>query len=500
MLWPMRFAIVLVFALACGDDSSFDAGTDASEPIDARRPDATDASTADGLQLVVHAPSTSPAREYVPVLIELVDTASLRRDWRQQDANVHSQALSWRGLTSMTRGGGAEWIAVMHSGDVDYTMTVDGLSVSKTVELIDYPERALTGTLTDDDLRWTPEHLVRLSGTTTVAAGTTLIIEPGTHVRLDPRAVLDVEGDFVAGGAGEPVTIFATDRSDPFGMIHHRGDATYTNVFVSGGGAGDWTHAEFRHCCIPMVYAEGGTLTVERSLFFNSRAKGILTENTNVVIRGSVFYNLGFGTEHFNEAPHTVLIEDSSYSGMTGEDDNDGIYVWQQGSTEIRRTTISHVDDDGIDLESATPVMEDVLIEGAADKCVSVTNEGPTVRNAFFDGCRVGVKVDGTEAGSRFEGVTMVNLVEEGVRLSDREGSQPDAMILPVFERIILGAVPTPLRTDYDPLDATFSNSVLPAELGTSGSGNTVGAPELEDYVPHAGSPGATLNAGFRGW
>ncbi len=496
MLWPMRFAIVLVFALACGDDSSFDAGTDASEPIDASSPDAMDASTADGLQLVVHAPSRVPNNERTPMLVEVIDISTARRDWRQEPTRLELGGLGDGILASMARGAGAGRVF----GARSFSVGVDGLSVRRSVELVDYPERALSGTLVGEDLLWTPEHLVRLSGTTTVAAGTTLIIEPGTHVRLDPGAVLDVQGDFVAGGAGEPVTIFATDRFDPFGMIHHRGDATYTNVFVSGGGAGDWTHAEFRHCCIPMVYAEGGTLTVERSLFFNSRAKGILTENTNVVIRGSVFYNLGFGTEHFNEAPHTVLIEDSSYSGMTGEDDNDGIYVWQQGSTEIRRTTISHVDDDGIDLESATPVMEDVLIEGAADKCVSVTNEGPTVRNAFFDGCRVGVKVDGTEAGSRFEGVTMVNLVEEGVRLSDREGSQPDAMILPVFERIILGAVPTPLRTDYDPLDATFSNCVLPAELGTSGSGNTVGAPELEDYVPHAGSPGATLNAGFRGW
>lgn len=221
---------------------------------------------------------------------------------------------------------------------------------------------------------------------------------------------------------------------------------------------------------------------------------------SDVVIRDSIFSGLGFGTEHFTEPPHTVLIEDCAYREMRGIDDDDGIYFWRLGDAQVRRTTITGVDDDGIDIESATPLLEDVLIEDAADKCVSVTNEGPIVRNAFFQRCRVGVKIDGTEAASSFERVTMVDLLEEGVRLSDREGSQPDAILRPVFDRVILGPVPTPLLTDYDPLDATFTNSVLPTELPTSGEGNVVATPDLEAYEPREGSPAALLGAGFRAW
>lgn len=499
----MRVAIVvLVFMLACGDDASRDAGSDTAGD-DASLDATSDASVSGDLRLVLRAPSTSPVDEYVPVAIELIDTRTMRRHWPQPAVMAHLSASAWRGLADMARGSAAGWVAVPNRpADHRFGVAVGELDASRSVLVVDLPDRRLTGTLSGDDLRWTPLSIVRLSGTTTVPAGSTLTIEPGTHVRLDPGARLEVQGDFVAGGEGEPVTILATDRFDPFGQIHHLGgNASYTNVFVSGGGAGEWTHAEFRHCCIPMVYAEGGTLTVDGSTFFNSpEAKAILTENSDVVIRDSIFSNLGFGTEHFNEPPHTVLIEGSTYLHMHGDDDDDGIYFWQLGDARVRRTTISNVDDDGIDLESAIPLLEDVLIEDAADKCVSVTNEGPTVRNAFFRACRVGVKVDGTEAAGTFERLTMVELLEEGVRLSDREGSQPDAMILPVFDRIILGSVPTPLLTDYDPLDATFTNSVLPAELGTSGSGNLVGAPDLEGYEPRAGSPAAMLGAGFRGW
>lgn len=495
----MRVAILLglVFALACGDDASGDAGVDAA--FDAN----VDASVSGDLRLVLRAPSRSPTNEYLPIAIELIDTRTARRHWPQPATLVDLASRDWRDDASMARGASAAWTnPPLNPGDYVVEVRVAELSTSISIAKVDLPDRALTGALVGDDLSWTPEAVVRLSGTTIVPAGSTLTIEPGTHVRLAAGARLEVEGDLVAGGEGEPVTIFASDRFDPFAQIHHlAGDAIYTNVFISGGGAGDWTHAEYRHCCIPMVYAEGGTLTVDRAVFFDTpTAKGILTENTDVVIRDSIFSGLGFGTEHFNEPPHTVLIEDSAYLEMRGDDDDDAIYFWQLGEARVSRTTITGVDDDGIDLESATAVLEDVLIEDATDKCVSVTNEGPTVRNAFFRACRVGVKVDGTAAAGRFERVTMVELLEEGVRLSDREGSQPDARILPVFDRVILGPVRTPLLTDYDPLDATFNNSVLPAELGTSGDGNVVGEPELEGYEPRSGSAAAMLGAGFRGW
>ena len=503
----MRFGIAAtgfsaVLALACGDDSTrADAGRDAGldTGLDARadaRADADADAAIEGASLALLAPRRALLGERVPFRVVLRRDAA--RDWAHEPTPVDIEAGDARVRVELVRGMAVGWITPS-AGAEAIRASLGALDATRPVAIVEDAERVVRGTLAGDELRWSGR--VRVEGDVVVPAGQTLVIEPGTHVRLDAGVGLQVLGDLQAEGGDDPITLLASDPSMPFGHIRASGSVRLGAVFVSGGGAGAWTHAEFRHCCIPMLWVDDGSLTVTGSTFFDSpSAKGILTENTDVVIRDTIFSGLGFGTEHFTEPPHTVLIEDCAYREMRGIDDDDGMYFWRLGDAVVRRTTISGVDDDGVDIESATPRLEDVLIEDAADKCVSVTNEGPTVVNAFFQRCRVGVKVDGTEAASRFERVTMIDLLEEGVRLSDREGSQPDAIIRPVFDRVILGPVPTPLLTDYDPLDATFSDSVLPAELGTSGTGNLVAVPDLEGYEPREGSAAASLGAGFREW
>ncbi|MCC6877052.1 MAG: lamin tail domain-containing protein [Sandaracinaceae bacterium] len=452
--------------------------------------------------LVTAAPARALAGQPTELRADLVRRDG-RLDWttwaqeaRLSAARADGTAVAITPSTmSLMNGRGAVELTLADEGEIDVTVEIGGLRATRRVTVSSaLPERAFTGALSGADLSWGPsDGVIRLSGTTTVPSGSTLSIAAGTLIRLDGGARLDIQGSVQASGTfEEPIHVTASDPAMPFDQIRHgAGNSTWSWTFVSHGGAGAWEPIEYRHCCRPMLYARGGEITLDHVVFADTPgAKAVQIESADAIIIGSLFARLGFGTEYAADAPFSQVIEDCVYDELRGADDNDGIYLWETGAMRIARTFIHGIDDDGIDTMAASPVIEDLVVHGVRDKCLSITSGDPVVTNALLTRCRIGVKEDVAPRAlvtrPRFSRVTITDLVDSvgdpdpgsyaGVAfINTYDGGTPLADLRVVFEQSILWTVPmpVPIVTDFDPTWITFNGSdVTTSAVPFAGTGN----------------------------
>ena len=296
--------------------------------------------------------------------------------------------------------------------DIQITVRVGLLQASQTIRVLDgsRPEglRALSGTLSDGDLVWSPERgVVHLTGSVTVPESRVLKIAPGTLIMADPgpagegTAIL-VKGAIEAIGTRyEPIFFFAAageaamklpqehlNNDNAWRGIWHEGDATsrYSNVIISGAGNGA---IEF-HPRPPIMRFEGTCSALfEDSAILDCPGKAFHTNGSgDYRILRSLVSRVGIGGEFFGENHH-LLIEDTWFSriGRAPEAsgaDGDMIHLNTASAIQIiRRCILTDGGDDAIDHSDSHPIVEDCIIYDIRDKSASLTGGSLTVRNTL---------------------------------------------------------------------------------------------------------------------
>lgn len=418
----------------------------------------------------------------------------------------------------LVNGTGSALVTLDGSGEVTIIAEQLSLSARRRVEVLTSPtERALSGTLSGADLRWTPaDGVVRITGPIEIPAGSTLVIDPGTLVRLDAGARIDVRGTISARGtASAPIHFYSGDPANTWEQITHEGAGPheYVDAFITGGGNIPWTFETFRHCCTPVLRGmTGADLTLERVLLSDSAGKGMLVEEGNTHIVESAFHRLGMAGEfHYGVA----LLEDSHFVGFRGPDDNDGIYL-SHGDMTVRRSVIADGDDDGIDTSYVDAILQDLIVHGWADKGISLTGESPLIERSLVVRSRVGIKCDEPRTFDRtspitrprIRSTTIADNTDIGLYITDRGGADVEADIRPQLEGVIVSGSTELLFNDFDITLYEVTDTLFEtAPAGLTGTRLIEGAPlyfdaEARDYRLRAYSPGYAIPgaSGPIGW
>ncbi len=309
--------------------------------------------------------------------------------------------------------------AAVPAGDYLVTVTVGTRTATSKLQVVSAPAwRVMPATLTGADLTWGPDEDIRISEhTTTVPAGSTLTINPGTLVMVDTTGgvmngtLIRVNGNLVVAGTQDKPVHFFSERG-PAAMIHTvtstgagqadlsnpeswrgifmfgSGSSTIDHMILTGAGNGDIVS----HPRPPIIsLANTHNLTMQDSLIVDSTGMAIISPGTgSTVLRRVLFSRVGIGAEFLSNG-NKLLIEDSHFNGIGHGPtspvrfDGDGLHV--DGATSIqtiRRVWIADVGDDCIDQSNSNFVLEDSVVHDCKDKVISLTNGGVTVTNSLL--------------------------------------------------------------------------------------------------------------------
>ncbi|HNN92737.1 MAG TPA: right-handed parallel beta-helix repeat-containing protein [Pseudomonadota bacterium] len=324
------------------------------------------------------------------------------------------------GSTSLTLDGGT----AVPAGEYWVTVTVGQRTARRHLTVESNPTfRVMPATLSGTDLVWGPNENIRLSAhQTTVPAGETLVIHPGTSVMVDTTGGLEdgtllvVNGKMLATGTIErPVHFFSTRGAAA--MTHTISGSSLSNpnawrgIFFYGdqGSTMDWVvltgagnGSIVSHPRPPILNLFGThSLTVQDCVLTDATGMMFQSPGTGTTtIRRSLVSRVGIGAE-FLSSGNTVLIEDSYWTSIGRGPttplryDGDGIHVDGAASKQtIRRSYVVDIGDDAIDHSNSTFTLEDTVIHDAGDKAISMTNGLATIRNSLI--YRTGSGVRGT--------------------------------------------------------------------------------------------------------
>ncbi len=415
-------------------------------------------------------------------------------------------------------------------GDIIVSVSFGGLTSSRRVTVLSAPPmRTLYGTLTGDQLNWSPnDGVVHLTGNCSVPAGSTLNIEPGTLVMVDagfPNAgtMIAVDGSLEAPGtADEPIFFFpsnpggalrlnascAEPNSNYFawqGMQHlGSGSSLYRHVFITGAGNGE----QVGHTRAPILAYDGPHSTViDRCVFADNNGKAVYGAGTGTyTVRDTLVTRCGHGTEFTSNGYWTLLVEGSWYTGIgfgPKACDRDGDCINVRGTDAanggpkvIRGCVMLDGNDDGVDQAPADFTVENCVIGYLSDTGIILdagTSGSVTCNNVLTFGNRFGI-------GGRERPVYATNCTfADGTRLAPLHDC-----VLSTFSRCIVW--PDPLSTCCGTVDHCDVGAASDLSCGV---GNSSYDPQFSsiwqsgcDYTPLANSPALTAGpSGERiGW
>ncbi len=248
-----------------------------------------------------------------------------------------------------------------------------------TVEVGRLPALDPTDSFHPWQLQETPRQgTIVLSGTTHlatdlhVAPGETLVVRPGTLVKLDPGVSILCEGKMVAEGSEEATIRFRrADAAQPWGVLalqgHGADRSSFTYCSFVGGSLEDWRHMQY-----------SGMVSVRH-------ASKVRFENCH-------FGDNLFGDDTFHAIHSDVTLRFCGFSEAYGDAID---YDLSTGSIEHCR--FEDVTNDAIDLMTSPAVVVHNLISGAGDKGISVGEAShPVIFNNLILGNTIGIEVKDT--------------------------------------------------------------------------------------------------------
>ncbi len=210
---------------------------------------------------------------------------------------------------------------------------------------------------------------IRLDSTLKIAEGDTLIIAPGTDIRLGPDASILSRGLVIARGTAErPIRIRQGDAPHPWGAFSLQGHGADRSelawVEITGGGGALLDGIEYT-----------GMVNLHR-------VDGVRL--THVLMADNVRSDDTFHALHAS----FVLSDSRVLRGNSDAIDLD------LSTGEISRNLIERAGGDGIDLMTSTPRIFDNRIVDSHDKGISVGEaSAPVIFNNVIAGCARGIEV-----------------------------------------------------------------------------------------------------------
>jgi MYXO-CTERM domain-containing protein len=400
--------------------------------------------------------------------------------------------------------------AAFAPGDIEVTVSWQGLSASRTVTVLQNPTwRTVSGTLTGANLVWGPNENIRVAGNTTIPAGSTLSIGPGTLVMVNTTGTLEngtivtVNGNVQALGTKDAPISFFSERgalamtltqsgsaSNPNAwrgfQFRGSGSSTFRHVFLTGAGNGNVVS----HPRPPILgFFETHSFTSDRSVYADNCGMVFSGQGTGTyLVRKTLVTRAGIGGEFFGNG-HRLNILDSWFTsvGHAPESQNlDGDLLHVDGPLSdqtIRSSIFTDGGDDGLDHSGSHFRVEHSIIYRVRDKATSMTGGSVEFLNTLLFSSGMGIRGAATT-----DYVTIAT-------------SSPLASIIDVATTIVY---PSSIDTCAGPVNYTLVGNA--SHLGC-GTGNLSANPQYtdttrRDYNPRPGSPALTAgpNQDRIGW
>jgi hypothetical protein len=402
--------------------------------------------------------------------------------------------------------------AALVAGEYKVVVEVRGLRATGRVTVVEPAWRVMPATLSGADLEWGPNQEIRLSAhVTEVPVGSTLVIHPGTSIRVDTTGgledgtLLDVRGRVEAigtldrpihffserGAAAMTHTVAGASLSNPDAWrgINFFGDGSSKLHWVILTGAGNGVVVSHPRPPILNVH-DTHSLEVEDGVFTDSTGMMFQTPGTgSYAIRRSLVSRVGIGGE-FLSSGHTLVIEDTWWTGIGHGPttplrfDGDGIHIDGFGSDQtLRGVIVADIGDDALDHSNSVFTVEDTVIHDAGDKAVSMTGGLGTFRNVLVFNADTGIRGRAHVYGST---------IATGSPIANPEIVQ-ESIIWPASLGTCSGDIDWSMVGDVDDLGCGDGNqSVDPAFADVATC----------DYRPGVGSPALTAGptGGAIGW
>ncbi|MEZ4265915.1 MAG: right-handed parallel beta-helix repeat-containing protein [Myxococcota bacterium] len=383
-----------------GGDLGRDGGSDLDAAPDANGDpgDGPDAET-DGLPptpsvLRIESPKDFPPG--VPVPVGIVSEASPPLD----------------GVVTLTAGGKTHSVRLYHGrGSVSLGLTAPatlraaavGHAGERAVGATARGARQISGELSSSDLAWSRDADVLIAATATVPVGSTLRIGAGTRVLLADGADLEVLGRLeVSGSQAEPVLFAPAAAAWGSLRVLDGASATLSETWLTGGG-GVASKAFGHSGSQPVVRVRAAELEMSGGGIVDCPGKAFGTNDALLTLTGVLISRVDTGGEHERarlsmERCHVVEIPDGD--GEVDDDDNDGIYLLNAAEdggapvvSVIRDSVFAAGEDDAIDHNGASVLIERVRIDGFAHEGVAASSGGVvTVRDSVVRGCDQGIE------------------------------------------------------------------------------------------------------------
>lgn len=426
-----------------------------------------------------------PARSVVglptPIRVELLrPDASL--DWEVWESvlslNLHGENIPsafplYNGIASGLLPG------TLSSGG-SLIVCAEGECATKTIELIPLEYGlAVAGDLSDAVTAWTPnDGIIHVTDNVTIPVGNSLRIYPDTIILLDPKKSITVRGTIECLGTVEhPVVFAAADPENPWGQIHHDQTTTrssYKGTFFIGGGDSAGAGHTGRG---PAVRVGGSEVEFEYCNFMDNYGKGLYASGGTLTFRRSHFARCAMGMEVVNV---NIAVDRCSFTEMPmGGDagDNDPIYLNGSGTMSVTNSVFAMGGDDGIDLLSSSPVIENCVVRGFLDKGISVYYGAPQIRNCLILDNDYGISAKGDGTDVYVDGMT---IVRNRVSIQSRDKyNEPEAVIRYYITNAILWDHTTAVQTDYPLEDISITYSCMQGAAPFPGEGNIIADPRF---------------------
>lgn len=324
------------------------------------------------------------------------------------------------------RGVGSAWVPSGENSPA--TLDIDYRSFPLETEILEGPPLLLGGTLNENTVIPSGSY-VSISEDLSIPTGTSLTIEAGVFVAVDPEVNIYNDGSLLINGTAEaPVTVTCSDEKAFWGGVIGRSDGNHVEASHSifsrsgfhAGGEYDWGHAHRQalfytekgslsldHCYMidhigQLLYPVSATVDLEQCLIQRARTGGQLN-STRVTINESVFTDFPDDSQDYRDS------------------DNDGLYL-MTCVADISNSIFMYAKDDGLDSGGGTEGevrvnncrFESTFHEGAALSGGSGNGKNQTFTNCIFQDCGQGLEL-GYSSRIHFVEIESCQFIRNGV-------------------------------------------------------------------------------------